>query len=315
MNKKHNNISILVLPNKRSPDLMISMCIPFNCNLYCLNQLKCGRDRKMCDFKGVEKSALAWAVYENISNKLTGSPLEMYKTKVSRVDCSSQNDHFIVNWNTATNFSSLRKTVGVVISALSPAKVFSKYTENMKLMGLSGKREEFNTCVADMITGIKKEVMFSVVGKININDEKVDLIAKMLSEKLPSQDLPSIKERSKLPSRPEYKHEYPIVKTSDIGSVVTLDYIASKLQGDSLYINNNEIVVLNKNFDTKRKILKNKEKIRDHVQKKYEKLGDDFYIMLAYFAMMKLMDCNTMKKIIKGKPKAKDMIDLIYKAF
>lgn len=317
MEKSKSNVSLLILPSKKSPDLVVSLCIPFTCSRHCLTQLKHSQERSTCalEHKHAERSALAYAVYEHINNKLMGSPLESFKLRVSRVDCEYQNGQFIICWGTMGSISTLRRTIVGAISMLAPAKVFPKYVENMRLLGGVGKRSEFNTCVAEMILAIKKSISIVAVGKLNIDSSKVDAIVKILPDKLPRQEIPSAKDMSKIEIKPGYKNEYPVVKVSGIASIIVADYIESKLAGMTTIIDSDGVIVLNKSFDAKRPVIKELARIKDYVAKKYEKLGDEFYLSLAYIAISKYhMDCVTLKKIIKGKPTPKSMVEIISKA-
>jgi hypothetical protein len=310
----HKNLNVSVGVCKKMPDIAVIMGIPYVCDWECLNQLS---NNSPCGvvYSGAESAALGYALYETVRDKFMGSPLEISKSRVSRVSCNSQDGHFVITWNTQGSMSLLRRTVAFALGTLAPTKLFAKYSENMKLLGGKANREHFNTYAHAMATAIKKGIHVAVVGKINIDAKKLNELTAKAYVKLPDQVLPSAKEMSKPEKRETFKRVYPTIKASGIAAVVVADYVQSRAGGMSVAVDNDEVVVYNMSWKTKHAALKSADRINDYVDKKYKKLGDDFPCILAYLSIIQnLASCHTVKSIIKSKPKPSDVSALIKKS-
>jgi hypothetical protein len=314
MEVKNKQLSICAGVCKKVADIAVCLCIPYSGCWCCLQKMKHNNPCDESMHKGSEHSALAFAMFECIRDRFIGSPLETMKSRVSQVKCNLQNNQLVISWNTQGSMSSLRKTIGLALMCMAPHKLYSKYAENMKLIGGKANRGEFSTCANEMISGIKKEICVSVIGKININTAKLKGIADAVMRKLPKLELISAKNTEKIPSRESCVTLYPVVKTSGIAAIAIADYIRNKSGGMAVAVDSNKVIVYNKLWETKRKALKSNAKIKDYVEKKYVKLGDHFYLIFAYSAITQcLAECHTIYKLIKTKPKALSMKDLISK--
>lgn len=310
MQVKHKNIELNLAQCKRVADIAVIMGFHFKTNKQCLNMLKCNHPSDT-NYNGMESAALGYALYELVKEKLAGSPLEIAKSKVSRISCNGLNGKFLLSWNTS-GFSGLRKTLAVALGCLSAPKLYSKYAENMKLLGGKSDREVFNTVSNQMTDAIKKGIKIGVIGKIKVDEKKIKDLLSKVEPKLPNQEI--LKGTKSIPKYIDYNQEYPKIKASGIEAVAVADYISAKSGGMSVDVFDGCVVVYNKNADTKIKQLKNKNRISDYV-KKYEKLKDDFYEVFGYMAIVQnLAECCTISTIIKTKPKASIMTDLIFKS-
>jgi hypothetical protein len=315
MEVKNKQLSICVGVCKKVADIAVCMCIPYNGCWHCLNALKYNMPCDHSTHKGSEHSALLFSVFECIRDKFIGSPLELMKSRVSHVNCNLQNGQMVISWNTQGSMSSLRKTISLALSCLSPQKLFSKYSENMKLISGKSNRGEFGTCANDLIASIKKEICISVVGKINIDNKKLKAVSDSVYKKLPASEPISSKDTEQIPKNDEYVEIYPSIKASGISAVAVADYIRNKAGGMNVLVNSDSVIIYNKLWETKRKTLKQMPRIKDYVDKKYIKLGDHFYLIFAYLAITQgITDCGTIQKILKNKPTASSMKELISKA-
>lgn len=316
MEVKNKNVELIVSACKKLPDIAVICGMFYKCDKHCLKQLSQGdpcEEKELHD--GAESAALAFALYELVRDKFIGSPLEMTRSRVSRVECHSLNGKFLITYNTQGSVSMLRKTTGLVLGTLQPSKLFSRYSENMKLLGGKVDREHFNHEANLMCVAIKKSVKFVAAGKIKITAPKLkELLGKVVG-KQPKLEVMAAKVVTKPPKREQHKTDYPIVKTTGIAAVVVSDYIRSKSVGMGVDVSDEGVIVYNHSWATKHKALKKPDRIKDYVRQKYEKLKDDFACVLAYLAItQKWADCCTVHKIVKSKPKPKDMVDLLKKA-
>ena len=131
------NINLSVSMCKKLPDIAVILGFPFNVNQLCLNELKYNGPSENKLITGVESACLGFALYELVREKMVGSPLEVSRSRVSHLSCNSLGGKFLLTWNTQGSLSMLRKTIGLTLSCLSPHKLYSRYAENCKMMGIS----------------------------------------------------------------------------------------------------------------------------------------------------------------------------------
>ena len=307
------NVDIIVGECRKMPDIAILMGIHYDCCKTSLMSLKTNNPPSEM-IKGSEGAAVGYALFEVIRDKLVGSPLELIRSRVSRISCDSLNGKFLISWNTQGSFTTLRKTIGLVLSTFDPMKLYSKYAENMKLLGGKNDRDVFNSKANEMISAIKKNVKFVVCGKIKVDAAKLKELLAQVEKKMPDMDTPAAKEMEKPPAHPDHKCEYPHIKVSGIALVAIADYIRSKSGGMGIEIIDDGITVYNHSWKTKQSALSKSDRIKDYVRQKYEKLGDDFPCVFAYMAITQgYADCHTVTQIIKKMPKASGMVELIKK--
>lgn len=316
MEVKGKKIELVVGVTKKVPDIAVIMGFAFNANKHCLGKLSC--DSKCELYKGAEHAALGYALFETIRDKFVGSPLEMSRSRVSSVSCNSIDGQFLISWNTQGSLSMMRKTTGLALSALNPIKLYSKYAENMKLMGGKADRSVFNSCVSDMVAGIKKGVKIVVVGKIKTTPAKLKEMVGKIEKKQPNADTPASKDCTKPPKHDDHKCEYPTIKASGIAAAATAFYIRTKSGGMSVSVCDNSsggvIVIYNQSWKTKQKALKESNRVKDFVRQKFEKLKSEFAPVFAYLCItQEVANCCTVSKIIKTKPSASSMSGLISK--
>jgi hypothetical protein len=312
MEVKNKNVCIVYGQSRRVGDSAVSMGLSYSVSPLCLELLN-NNQKDTESHDGAECAATAFALFESVRDKMIGSPLEVSKSKVSRVDCGSIGGEFVISWNTQSSFSAIRKTLSLALSCLNAPKLYSKFAENCKLLGCKSDRSVFNECANQLTAAIKKEIKFAVVSKAKVDESKLkDLVSKVVV-KIPKQEtLSGVKKPEK---HPEHTHGYPVVKVTGIAAVVVVDYIRSKSGGMGVFVHGNEVVVYNNTWTTKQKSLNTTSRIGDYVRQKYEKLGKDFPNVLAYVAISQGSgNTSTAAKIIKSKPTPSSMKELIKKS-
>lgn len=295
MKVSSKSITLSVFPTKKVADIIVSVSIPVaqlaDC---CFRKLSACCPGPTARMQGTEASAIGFALFETVRDKLSGSALEVFKTKVSNIQCSTIESHLVITWNTQGTGTSLRKTVGLMLSCLNINKLFSKYVENMKFVtGKGSKREEFNFVAKTFITAIHKSVKIVVVGKINTDMAKLKDIIDVLSTKIPKMDMPSAKEciapvYPKTESYPDMESMiYPVVKCSGIDIPIVADYIRNTSGGFSVGVCDEGVTIYNTSWQTKLNTLKESRRIKDYVDRKYVKLEDKEELpeLFAYSAL------------------------------
>jgi hypothetical protein len=319
MQVETKNILLTVAQSKRVADLVVSISIPVSgiadC---CLKRLKTKCEEGSDLMPGSEMASLAFSLYETIRDKLAGSALEVFKTKVSNIDCNSIDGHFVITFNTQPTGTSLRKTCGLALSCLNVSKLFTKYSQNMKfLSGKSGNREEFNTVAKKFMEGAKKGIIITAIGKINTDVNKLKDIIAVLITKMPEFTLPSAKEIVSLPAHKKgMESSYPTVKCSGLARAITADYVRNNSNGMSIGVVDEGIVIYSHIWETKHKHLKDNKRIEDYINKKYLKLEDkqELSPLFAYFSLSEgFINSDIAEKIIGSKLKTSKLIELLKK--
>lgn len=320
MKVKKDNISLTVGTSKKPADIIVSLSIPFkgvaNC---CFKKLKNSCHDELGLMNGSEHAAVAYALYEHIRDKLAGSGLELFKNKVSNVDCNIIGDTITITWKTQGTGTSLRKTTGVVLSCLNPTKLFTKYSENIRfLSGKGGNKEEFNFVAKLLSESINKDINIVAVGKINTDTKKLEDIIDVIYQKLPEIEMPPAKECT-APAKKAMgeQYTYPIIASKGLESAIVADYIRNNSGGMSVGIIDDGVVIYNKQWETKHNQLKDSKRIKDYIEKKYGKLEDkdELSPIFAYFSLSQGF-CNSIvaAQIIASKLKTEKLVELLKKS-
>jgi hypothetical protein len=312
MEVKLKNIEITVSVYKKLPDIGVIAGIHYNCDKQNLVSLKTNTPPAEIT-NGAESACVAYALFENIRDSFVGTPLDIVRTRVSRVDCDCINGKFVITWNCQGTGSALRKTMGLYLKHLDPAKLYSKYAENIKLLGGKSDRDVFNYFASEMAAAINNVIKFAVVGKINIDADKLkELVSKAHNKQATITKLP--KEVSKPDKHSDFVQEYPHIKVKGIAAAAIADYIKSKSGGMGVSVFTDMLVVYNHSWKTKQTALKSADKIKDFISQKYAKIGADFYNVFAYMCITQgYAECCTVTQILKTKPNAAAMVEFIKK--
>ncbi len=319
MRIKKKNITFTIDQTRKVSDIIVSISIKFDsiCS-HCLNSLKsnCSSDNIL--HEGAESACLAYALFESIQSKLTFSALELFKTKVSSLECYAINSYFTITFNTQGTISSLRKVCGIVLSTFNPIKLYAKYSENIRfLSNKPGDRNEFNFLVKKLGESIKKDIYITTIGKINFTKDRVEDALDIIFNKIPDIEFPSAKEVTNLTKHEKYNEKYYIIKCTGITAVSVADYIRANGNGINVSVTNNGVVIYNTLAESKVNQLKDTKRIKDYVEKKYDKLEDrdEFTALFSYFALSQgFADSYTSAQIITSKLKPEQLIELIKKA-
>lgn len=314
MFEKLKNLELTVESCKKMPDIACVVGIHFDCDYASLMKLNdsFGFDNMKGNklYTGAEQSSIAYALYETVRTKMVGSPLEVSRSRVSQIECGTQNGKFMLYFNTQGSVSMLRKNLGIILSVMNPHKLFTKYSTNIKNLGGKADRDVFNFVANQMVDAIKKGIKVAVVGRIKIDGPKLKDILQKVDKK---QQKLSTEKGTKPITHDKFTHEFPVVKASGIGAAAVADYIRS--QGMGVATLGDEIIVYNKSFETKKTTIKKADRVKNYVNQKYVKLGNDFSCIFAYLCItQQLCDCCTVTSIIKSKPSASSMTDLIKNA-
>lgn len=320
MQIKEKQITLVVSESKKVSDIIVAVTIPFaGISSGCLKRLKFNYTDSTELVDGSESAAIAFALFETVRDKLTGSGLEIFKNKISNITCYSLDNSFTITWNTQGTGTSLRKTVGIMLSCLNTSKLFTKYSENIKFLSNSGgKKEQFNGLSKKFIESIKKSIDVTAVGKINMVMAKLKDIGDALVSKLPEMDIASVKDIAPLPKHAVVASvPYPVILSKGIETAIVADYIRNTSNGMAVDITDEGVVIYNYDFEIKHRQIKDAARIKDYIHKKYKKLEDkeELSAIFAYFSLAQgFVTATTAKKLVATKLKASELRDLLLKA-
>lgn len=298
----HKNLTVKVLQTKKVADICIVLDFPFTCCWCCLKCLMHNDSMEGVTKNNSLNSALGFSIFETIREKMVGSALETMKLRVSKINCSTNGERFVMSWNTQGTVSNMRRTCTLALSSLNPDKMFSKYMENVKLLGLSSNRDEFEYVADQMIAGLKKEIAIMVIGKINIKEDVLKDTVKTIHSKLKL----SAKQGTVVKGIPKSSNdsghsETPSIPIKGVAGYLVMDYILHKSNGMGADFSGKDVFIYNKSWETKKKQMDSSDKISDYVDKKYGKLDDCLEEMVAYhFASHYVADTDVICKISDG---------------
>jgi hypothetical protein len=323
MHVKKDNISIAVEPTKKASDIIVALSISMkDINDHCFYSLKnhCIYDNSAVG--EVYEAAVAYAIFEHIRDKLTGSALELFKTKVSNVNCYTTHGAFTVTWNTQGTVTSLRKTTGIALTCLNVYKLFPKYTENVKfLTGKGGDRDDFKYTCDKFAREIIKSVKIIAIGKINATKNHLDALIETVTGKFPKSDINhSLKLSSSKPSGQKSADTATVVasttiKCSGLDAGLVADYIRNNISLVSVHVDSEGVTLPIKDI-SKIKKLQDKKRVEDYVAKKYTKLHNvgELPVLLVYFLLSQgFIDASAADSAVKSKPTAKTIVSSIAK--
>lgn len=314
---KKDNLSLFIDSTPLVGDVAVCICIKTKLNSCCLNKLlgSCGCN---CFPAGSEEACLCYSIYLHVRNVLCGNPLAASKSKVADVQCGVNNGSFFLCWKVKGNGSVVRKSLGIALKALDPAKMYSGYSFCVKEAGGSADREAFNHVADEMIKSINSHVHCGVVGNIKL--EKTDPNTK---KKVPAIDIHAMLEvlqkkinvskvdgKKSKPSdhKPCDHSECVELKSNGINAFIIKDFISAKIRGLNPVICDQYVLlnIIPSKWNTAAN--KIKAQVKDYAQQKYSKLGDNLSGVLGYLMLASAsVSCQDVQHMLKSGIKGSDV--------
>lgn len=313
---KKGGITIFVEQTKLVGDCAVGLCFTLKANCCSLQKLN---GSVMCNDGlpiGAEEAALAYALQIAVREKLCGGPVAVSKSGVGDVACCVHDDKFTISWKVKGTVSAVRKSVGIALKVLNPAKMFPAWSKNIKFLGGKADKEEFAYVADAAASAIKSALTIGVVGKINIDAGKLKDMSEVLSKKVNVSNIAGKK------SKPE-KHEKcnhsdcTELKVSGWHCFAIADYINSKAKGVPIICCDGKLFV--KMSESQYKTLSSKlsEGLSAYIKSNYEhpKIGDNLPAIIGYLGLSscKICPCDV-KSVISSKVTAKMIESAIKKA-
>jgi hypothetical protein len=239
---------------------------------------------------GSEEACIGYSLFLAVEQSLCGDPLAAAKTKVGDVKCNAHNGMFYINWKVKGTVSSVRKSLGIALKNLNPARMSSTYIRCVKNLGGSPSKAGFSYVADKAAKGIKESLTCGVIGNIRIDDEKLKLMTETLAKKHIVSAVPGTK--TKPDSHTDCNHsEHTEIKVSGWSSMALVNYIKYRVKGLDPLVCDDRILISMKpaQWDTIAK--KIKKGVKDYVNAKYAKVTTDLSAVYGYSALSKAALC------------------------
>ncbi len=285
---KKGGLTLFLETTKLVGDVSVGVCFAMACNGCAFNRL-CGNSEcsSNCFPAGTEEAALGIALAQAVRQVLCGDPVAVAKSKVAHVECVAHNGMLGINWKVKGTGSAIRKSIGLVLKTLEPAKMFPAYSRCIRQLGGSVNKDAF-TYVADAAArAIKSNLVIGVVGNASKNLDKAALEAMLeILSKKHNTSLPG-GTKSKPDGHSACEHENSTeVKVTGWSSAVFADYVRNKVKGLNPMLCDKYLLLNVKPAQWSTLAAKLKKGVKDYAAAKYAKVGDNLpavfgYLMLA----------------------------------
>jgi hypothetical protein len=290
--EKKSGLSVFIAPTKTVGDVVVSICFPLNANGCVLSKLNAGGGgcNSTCFPSGSEEACIGFSLYLTIRQALCGNALAVSKTKVGEVKCGAHDGMFFINWKVKGTVSAARKSIGIALKCLNPARMGSTYTRCVRLVGGKPTKEAFAYVVDETAKSINKDLVIGIVGNIKADKAKLKDLVDTVSKKVDASSVSGSK--SKPTDHTSCDHaDYTELKISGWSSAILSDYIQFKAKGvvPSLYNKYLLLPMKTSQWDTLSK--KIKKGVKDFVSAKYAKVSVDLPEVLGYYVLSSGMLC------------------------
>jgi len=315
---KKNNLHLFVSSTNKVGNVVVSIGFETDCSSTALRSLKsgcsctCQNEEKKCFPKGSECTSVCFALYKVIENKLAGSPLDVFKSKVGKVCCNFTQKVFYIFWDVQGTVSAVRKSLGMALSCLNPSKVYSIYQDCMRMLNHSSDRNVFNYVAEELCKSINSKLVCGVVGKIKADNDKLNGMLEVLSKKLYKFEVDGKKEKPT--NNVECVGEKCLIKCSGWESGILKDYLNFKLKGIAISTQSEGLCLNMKDarFDSIKSKLK--DGVHDFMNAKFGKVKVDLYPILSHLLLSSgILDPIHVHKLLKESPSVNDMEKAVVK--
>jgi hypothetical protein len=278
-------LKVFVSPTKLVGDVAVGMCFALECNGCSLNRLT-GQSEctSSCFPAGAEEAALGYSLYLAVQQVLCGDPLAVSKTKVAAVECVAHNGMLGVNWKVKGTGSAIRKSIGLALRVLDPAKMWPAYSRCVKYLGGPVNKDVFASVADAAAKSIKSNLQVSIVGNVKLDQKKLDDIVEVLAKKHEVSDVKGSK--SKPTGHTACDHsELAEIKVSGWQSAVVADYLRSKVRGLTMTLCDKSLLLPMKSAQLDTITKKLKAGVKEYAKAKYAKVGADLPAVFGYLTL------------------------------
>jgi hypothetical protein len=167
-------VSLCLTPCKLAPDIavVLSFKVP-EVDWFALRKLKRNKMTKDEQYsEGTQVSCLCYALFQRVTENMSGSVKELLKFVSTDFDCDAQDGHFIISFKVRAVKSNMVRAMAKAAASLEPGRCKSEYRAACVNLGLKYDEKDFNACVGHLNKAIKSSLSFYAVGKFAL--EKYD---------------------------------------------------------------------------------------------------------------------------------------------
>lgn len=162
---KKGSLSFFLIGARAAANACVTVSLPAaGANPHVLQALECGA--APASREELDSATILYTAYEVARSKLAGTPLEAMRNKVTGVACGAVDGEFMVSVVCANSGTAIRRVLGVVLKSLNPARLFAKYSVNIRRLGEAPSRECFNFCADAIVRQLRQQTRVTVTGKI-----------------------------------------------------------------------------------------------------------------------------------------------------
>lgn len=299
MEKSTKQITAYIVSDDVVPSASVTVGFEYVCNWFVLQKLLRGEPCSCLELAfASENTCMAYSIYEAISEKLIGSPLEQSKSRISTIKCNYQNNEFIMTFNCPNDLPTIKKILHIVASKITPHKYYTKYSHNIKLINGKPFKNEFLYC-ANLLSGVHLKVF--IIGKFNQTQEKFNAVITTTEKKYTSSRKAPGGLRPRSLDKKQGETNYPVSVASGYKTIFIKDFIKSET-GYPVVPNSGQVIVYNKKWSIDSKKIK-ASSVRKYVGLKYTKLKTKFVIFVLYSVASEcVLDVTNMIKLHKENP-------------
>ena len=284
---KKGGLTLFLKTTKLVGDVAVGVCFSLACNGCAFNRL-CGNSEcsSNCFPVGTEEAALGISLAQAVRQVLCGDPAAVAKSKVASVECVAHNGMLGINWKVKGTGSAIRKSIGLVLKTLEPAKMFPAYSRCIKQLGGSVNKEAFMYVADAAARAIKSGLTVGVVGNAskNIDKDALDSMLEILSKKH-NTALPN-GTKSKPSDHTACEHtSMTEIKISGWTSAVFADFVRNKVKGLNPMVCDKYLLLNIKSSQWSTLAAKLKKAVKDYAATKYGKVGDNLPAVFGYLSL------------------------------
>ncbi len=311
---KKGGLTIFVDHTKLVGDVSVGVCFSLACNGCAFNRL-CGSSGcpSHCFPAGSEEAAMGYSLALAVRQSLCGDPLAVSKSKVGSVECVAHNGMFGINWKVKGTGSAIRKSIGLAIKALEPAKVFPAYSRCIKQLGGSPNKESFTYVAEAVAKDIKSNLVVGIVGNTKVDKAALDAMIEVVAKKH-NTSMPKGSKSKPAEHTPCDHDSFTEVKVSGWSAAVLADYIRNKVKGLDPMLCDKFLLLPIKDAQWKTLSAKLKKGVKDFAKAKYDKVGNDLPAVFGYLTLASGQLCaSDVKSAINNKLSASSIEAAILK--
>jgi len=246
-------------------------------NWFAYKKLECGRPCGCPTLAcGSEATAMAFSVFDNVKEKLIGTPMLQISSGVSSVRCNYRNGEFSIHLVCPANYTALKKALILTVKAIVPHRLYAKYTANIVLLNAKPMRSEYIHVSNELVENMMLNIV--IAGKLNIDQAKISDMTQAISKKLNLSTVSGVATVPSSLSATRSRSNYQIVEAKSYSAMLASDFISATSDINSTICNNDVIIY------SEKKLPPPSMKMIDKYILQYVKMGKSIKPILIYTA-------------------------------